>query len=297
MTNNKLNNAENQTLIILGNGFDLDLGWKTSYDAFYHNTPWYKTACNFPFVKEMIVGKRWYDFENYLLECLSELHTLSNEQIDNINKFWYLSRDSLAYYLSNNEIYTTNKESNAYHLLLQIKLSQIASFNYTNPFAKTEISEHEILYLHGSLENAESKAEIKFGVNTGVFERTKLIKKEERLRVMVKAYGSKYIDKFHSLLKMSKNIIIYGHSLGITDSDYFEPFFKAIINGSIKNKTIYIVTYDVKSLQQIKDNMLDYGIKYADLFFSNVTFIPVFTSMGIGQDNTVFHTMLNSIDL
>lgn len=62
------------------------------------------------------------------------------------------------------------------------------------------------------------------------------------------------------------------------------------------NKNIYIVTYNDKSLQDIKDNMLSYGINYSELEFSkNVEIHTIFTSEGI--DNVAFQNMISNVPL
>ena len=53
-----------QTLIILGNGFDLDLGWKTSYKDFFRakQDSFYRYN-NLSYIKQMIEGECWYNLE------------------------------------------------------------------------------------------------------------------------------------------------------------------------------------------------------------------------------------------
>ena len=50
---------------------------------------------------------------------------------------------------------------------------------------------------------------------------------------MIKSNNNDNVHKFHSMLKKAYNVIIYGHSLGITDSDYFKSYFEDIITGKI----------------------------------------------------------------
>lgn len=60
-----------QTLIILGNGFDLDLGWKTSYkDFFQAKQDSFYLYNNLSYIKQMIEGECWYNLEGYLRQCV-----------------------------------------------------------------------------------------------------------------------------------------------------------------------------------------------------------------------------------
>lgn len=283
-----------KTLIILGNGFDLDLGWKTSY------SDWYRTKNNklnslngISYVFEMMTNGYWYNLEGYLRECML---TVSKEKVEELNYFWILCRNSICeYLLLNNDIYTTKKDSCAYKLLSKISSSSIVSFNYTDPFEKTKLDAHHILYLHGCLKKIISGAEIKLGVDSNVKSINELVSSDDRLRYIIKEVENSYVESFFSNFKQASNIIIYGHSLSITDSDYFKPIFKEIIDKRIVGKNIYIVTYDEVSLQQLKENMASYGIGYSDLLLSNVNIKTIFTSRGASDLD--FCSMMNNVKL
>ena len=180
-------------------------------------------------------------------------------------------------------------------MLQEISSSDIVSFNYTNPFDIIGLNNHGILYVHGCLKNRLTGAEIKLGVDSTVRSLNELTASEDKLKCIIKTEENHSIDKFLTLSKIADNIIIYGHSLGITDSDYFKPILKGIIENRFINKTIYIVTYNDASLQCIKDNMLEYGISYSDLLLSNVNIQTIFTSKG--KDDIDFCSMINNIEL
>ena len=53
-----------KTLVILGNGFDLDLGWKTSYSDFYKEKQHkFESLKGMSYVHEMITEGHWYNLE------------------------------------------------------------------------------------------------------------------------------------------------------------------------------------------------------------------------------------------
>ena len=114
----------NKTTIIIGNGFDIDLGWKTSYrDIFTHpmlKNPLFQYSGS-SYVKNLVDGEYWYDFEGYLRDCVEEL---DNTRTKELNFFWILCRNNVLNYFrdqSNQDyIYLTNQESCAYHFITHI---------------------------------------------------------------------------------------------------------------------------------------------------------------------------------
>ena len=282
-----------KTLVILGNGFDLDLGWKTSYSDFYKEKQHkFESFKGMSYVHEMITEGHWYNLEGYLRDCMGEV---PSEKIEELNYFWIFCRNTIGDYLSQHNIYTTITDSCAYRLLSEISSSNIVSFNYTNPFDIIGLNKHDILYVHGCLKDRLTGAEIKLGVDSDIRSQNELASVQDKLKCIIKIHENHNIDKFHTLTKNADNIIIYGHSLGITDSDYFKPILKSIIENRVVNKTIYIVTYNEASLQCIKDNILEYGISYSDLLLSNVNLQTIFTSKG--KNDLDFCNMLNNIEL
>lgn len=285
----------NDTLVILGNGFDLDLGWKTSYRDFY--TAKYQNFTNLTgmsYINNMIRGDYWFDLEGYIRDCIL---SLSKDDIEVINCFWQICRDFIFDYLSNpryeGTIYTTNKEGCAYAFLRKLKNASIVSFNYTDPFTKNGLEYINMIHMHGNLKEGVYKTKI--GVDSLIRERCEL-SKVERISCIIKANSNcEKLELLFTEFKRAKNIIIYGHSLGITDSDYFKPFFKSIIANRISDKNIYIVTYDESSLQNIKDNMKSYGIDYYSLLMSNVSIKVIFTSKG--KNHIDFSMMINNVSL
>lgn len=281
-----------KTLIVLGNGFDLDLGWKTSYSDFYKaKQRKFESLNGMSYVHKMITEGYWYNLEGYLRDCMREVHS---EKVEELNYFWILCRNTIGDYLSQNNIYTTRIDSCAYRLLSEISSSDIVSFNYTNPFDIIGLNNRDILYVHGCLKDRLTGAEIKLGVDSAIQSQNKLTTSEDKLKCIIKTEENHSIDNFLTLSKIADNIIIYGHSLGITDSDYFKPILRGIIENRVVNKTIYIVTYNEASLQCIKDNMLEYGISYSDLLLSNVNIQTIFTRRG--KDDIDFCNMINNVE-
>lgn len=284
----------NNTVIILGNGFDMDLGWKTSYRNIFTNPMLEKPLFRYngsSYVKNLVEGEFWSDFEGYLRKCVEEL---DNSKIKELNLFWILCRNNILNYFnyqSNQEyIYQTNLNSCAYHFITHIVDSYIFSFNYTNPFKKLGLIDLPIDFIHGKLEGAFNGSEIKVGIDNSVV--NPLIK-DPMIAPLVKSAGGDAVYRMLLAIKNSDTIIIYGHSLGITDSDYFKPIFEFMIDGTIANKNVYIVTRDAECIPSIAVHMADYGISYDKLLLSNNSFHHVFTCEG--TDSKEFKDMMKMV--
>ena len=139
-----------QTLIILGNGFDLDLGWKTSYKDFFRakQDSFYRYN-NLSYIKQMIEGECWYNLEGYLRQCVL---SVEQTEVKQLNDFWQIcSNFMLDYFSKNISEFKTNHNSCAYRLMTTLNDSVVYTFNYTNPFVKEGIKEPEIHFIHGKL--------------------------------------------------------------------------------------------------------------------------------------------------
>lgn len=283
-----------KTTIILGNGFDMDLGWKTSYrDIFTH--PMLKNALfrynGSSYVKNLVDGEYWSDFEGYLRDCVKEL---DNARIKELNFFWILCRNNMLNYFnyqSNQEfIYQTNNSSCAYYFITHVVDNHVFSFNYTNPFKKLGLIDLPIDFIHGKLEGAFNGSEIKVGIDNNV---DNPIVKDPMIAPLVKSAGGDANYRMLLAIKNSDTIIIYGHSLGITDSDYFKPLFESMIDGTITNKNVFIVTRDEGCISTIAEHMTDYGIAYDKLLLSKNFFHHVFTNEG--TDSKEFKEMMKML--
>lgn len=267
-----------QTGIILGNGFDLDLGWKTSYNNFYQaKKQSFFELDNMSFIKNMIEGECWYDLEGYIRRIAINEVT-SQEKLKELSHFWRLLTTRIEEYLADDSIYVSNLKSCAFEFLNNItESSDIVSFNYTNPFQKCNLEPKRIDYIHNSIESTYSnRGEIKVGIDKGVLKENVFLKAAE-IGHIIKSRENQIGDNLIFKWKSYDNIVIFGHSLGITDADYFKPLFESIISNNSQVSAIYIVTKDENSLECIKDNLSSYNIRYDSLLYSH-NIIPIFTS-------------------
>lgn len=280
-----------QTVIILGNGFDLDLGWKTSYkDFFQAEQDSFYQYNNLSYIKQMIEGECWYNLEGYLRQCVLNV---GQTEVKLLNDFWQICSNLMLDYFSKNiSKFKTNHNSCAYRLMTILNNSIVYTFNYTNPFVKEGITEPEIHFVHGKLEGSFIGTHMKLGVDMGAVQENEL-SNNRYLKPLLKSDANTEKDGLLCQLKKSHNIIIYGHSLSITDSDYFKLFFDYIVSNRFTSKSLYFVVYDASGLQIIKNNMKEYGISFDEIQFSQNEINIVYTSKG--AEDRVFKHMLGVV--
>lgn len=250
-------------LLVLGNGFDLDLGYHTRYDQFANNG-FDPDHGEFPFARGGVyhsLGKdvcdaicnNWYDLEN-VLALFGEHHAKIAEIKDNKADYALLV-ERLTRYLTNIDYSHPDKKSVAARLLRALFecLAPFVTytFNYTD---FTDIGDaldldvNSATHVHGSLKEKD--------IILGVGDYAKLDSASDFL------YKTSN-DNYHSTelvmdLNAFDSIYIFGLSLSSVDYPYFEDFFKRIASGvenRERRKYIRIFTYDDKSKMEILRNL------------------------------------------
>lgn len=274
---------QKKVLVILGNGFDLDLGWKTSFKDFYEAKRGdFELYNGNPYIETMIEGKYWYNLEGYLRNCIINI---DDSRLEPLNSFWQICGNFMLDYLKKNlSQFVTNKNCCAYNFLQCINdNTTVYTFNYTNPFEELGFKQPAMHFIHGKLAGAYTGSQLKLGVDTNVKNLNTLANNKE-IKPIIKVDANTEKDSLIKELKDSDIIIFFGQSLYITDSDYFKRFFEKMSDNKICSKSLYIVTYDANGLQSIKNNLEEYNISFDDLEFSNNTINVVFTSQGVSSE-------------
>ena len=256
-------------ILILGNGFDIDLGLKTGYRDFMNNDnywPFQKEPESYsPLGQELkkIKEENWYDVERALLQFAKSYRQSTDPFERDPNVFINCRYDyeclvsALAEYLqAQQDEGEVNTDSVAFRVLKRLlgnkSLDVIYSFNYTDikkilqRIPGLPSINIPIVNVHGKLNDHT----LILGVN----------EKEElsynQFQYLYKTFNRHY--RSNSLrydILTSQEIIIFGHSLSEVDYSYFEDFFFSLCqrdeDKSGKRK-VTIFTYDEKSELQIK---------------------------------------------
>ena len=224
------------SVLIIGNGFDLDLGMHTSYRDFASSKLW---PFNDP-IYDKGLGKhlndishteKWLDLENELAKyaqsipsnLLSNEETIRNDEVD----FEVLVNKLKEYLQSEQENFQKNahdcKAKDILTMFSRKKNYFIHSFNYTDikkisSILNIRIETSRIEYVHGTLEDGDTI--LGAGDNTQIPDEYDWLYKTSN-----KNYSS---NNLADSLTNADEICIFGHSLGENDHNYFKPFFQRI---------------------------------------------------------------------
>ena len=281
-------------VLIIGNGFDLDLELPTSYKDFAISKFWPQAAPityvpppvnsgihrigrrPHPILLEHVLARKkdlptWFDLENELLQY-AQIENKSNGQESehfikaNIDYYSRL-RTALCDYIREAENHDINRDCVAGKVLKSVInngfFSKIYSFNYTDlhKIAKTFNlrDDFEYTHIHGSV----SDKSIILGVD------------ESELRTGYKEFRKtsspyyKFYDIYNAL-KSAHEIVFFGMSFGKIDYSYFDDFFKELLKGAPipeeKKQNITIFTKDNKSQSEIKERLREQEINVQKLY-------------------------------
>lgn len=234
------------TIFVVGNGFDLNLKLKTSYNEFINSelVKEYSNKHQNGLIKFLYEKNKlsWIDIERELKEYSEYLmtdrpfgtdtaETQFDRQKKEFRKDYNELCDILKKYLKEvtKEIPSEHTKSAAYKVLEEKVCKKgtycILNFNYTdtikkiincdfNDGSRTHQNSH-IQYVHGNLEE-----DIVFGIEDKASVDTSHV-------FLYKSHNQKQdISSLRRYLDESLNIIFFGYSLGETDHSYFDEFFK-----------------------------------------------------------------------
>lgn len=264
--NKKLKRDKYEIILIVGNGFDLNLELETSYRHFIASKN-FKDLENdnndlAKYLSKAISLKNWIDVEN-------ELKHYSKKTSNNREKFYKDFTDlseALKNYLKSIKYDWLDENKDAYKVISENrdKSILIIDFNYTSTISKilydldlgTDNNNEKIehIKIHGSIKSND----IIFGVED------KADIKHEHI-FLKKSVNENFnpID-FRMAMEKCEYFIVFGHSLGETDHMYFEDFFYNISNHNILSQNIQFYYYGEDSYHDIHaqlDRMTSRSIK------------------------------------
>lgn len=258
-------------LYLIGNGFDLDLGFDTSYYSFIKGNEFkiltYNNSSNSlaKYINEQVCNSlsRWADLEiligTYANEICTDEPDILKEHLNEIKAALkiYLSRQQVKYDI------IQQKQSSAFKIIEQIssdiKLNikiAIVNFNYTNTIIErlnylniengSKENRYEYYHPHGKLND-----DFAFGLNDGFLKSVGL-----RYSFLKKGYSDSYnLNSWPRIYQKVSNITIFGHSLGITDSDIINPMFEFYSKDKSTSRIIKI--YDRIGNEESVKNRID----------------------------------------
>lgn len=261
---------DHHCIFVIGNGFDINLGYPTKYKDFVGNDkhdnhtffPFVKGGCDFHELGDYILRatniEKWYDLEDILANYGSKEEYLFNKNFvpgteENDRQDFKRLVDGLNEYLSSLDLSQPIKTSVAARILKSIPYSGLYfptfySFNYTDletiglSLGVDIVSPY---YIHGNLKNQ---------IILGVGDYANL---RDSTDFMYKSFQDPY--RSSSLLvdlKACDTLIIFGLSLSQVDYPYFKDFFSKVSSGNVENRPfIRIITLDDSSKRDILRNL------------------------------------------
>lgn len=292
-------------LLIIGNGFDLELGLRTSYKNFIESDIYdycsikiseslgYKKRYNLQFdvdinifehFKNILSIQNWIDLEMEIGKLAGRHMKKTNNETGLYEDYLAVSsdfmmssfnalRDCLNDYILN--LGVPNNRPNNYALQLMSILGtkkydnvQIVTFNYTDLKETTRFDiQVPVYHIHGKVSKG-SNANLILGIQDSV-------EVDKSFSYVIKSH-SPYYHSSHiiDLLENADEVIFFGHSLGETDYPYFSDFFKMQCQKTAPEdrKKIRIFTYDEKSRLDILFQLRMMNDKQTRLFFENSDF-------------------------
>lgn len=253
----------NESTLIIGNGFDLNLGLKTSYRQFAESEYWpFDDQCAIysklaKYLQNCRSFDAWFDLERHLAKYAQPSHT--NEDANRLlfsapkvdKKYFSMLQSALCEYIEHAEKSQIDESSLAAKLLVFLSASKgidnIYSFNYTDLGAfcqKLNVNRLPYYHVHGC---CKAKSTI-----LGISDDEKVLDGYDFLYKTSNSYYQSTNVRY--ALQRSSLVIFFGHSLGPQDYHYFSDFFRKQSRLDIEEKdakTILIITYDEASRMNI----------------------------------------------
>jgi hypothetical protein len=247
-------------IYILGNGFDLDLGFDTSYSSFIKSNQFKRLCSNnsnnnlAKFIDEKFNNNDealWVDLEVAIGNYASEHSSETQEDLwNNLEELKLM----LKTYITRQSSEKENQQSTRAFLFLKNIAEDLQknrnvtliNFNYTPtplnrlkslmPNGQLDFTKLDYIHPHGEIDK-----EIVLGVNDN------FLSEQRGKYFYIKKGHSKYYNMSNWKNKYSSatNIKIFGHSLGITDSDVFILMFNYFLGDAPSSVSIEI--YDQKN--------------------------------------------------
>jgi Bacteriophage abortive infection AbiH len=261
-------------LLIVGNGFDLNIGLQTSYQNFLESAEFRSLLSGViiesdnslvNFINKQNSKNDWVDVENLLKKFANGYQFAIKEEV-RINELYKFKREFVAvkeklaeYLAAEQKKFKREKICQGLTILQNGSLfrntadhaphSEIVTFNFTNCLEEYHKGQNArrygIHHIHGSLEQGN----IVFGVDDGsVPTEFAFLNKSDHA-----CFGeTNLVAKFRD----SERIDFFGCSLGETDDTHFEPAFNLLNQQGNFNKTLNFYIFGKQGYESLRTNLL-----------------------------------------
>lgn len=259
-------------VFIIGNGFDIDLGWKTQFSQFAESEYWPSSSGSnlFSLLSTNRTQSKWFDVEKLMAAYVDPRNRLTfSNRVKSDKEFFGQLSVALMSYLKEQQSQEIAKDSTAAKVLSTVlalhNYTKIYSFNYTDLslIAKKLGVSYPFNYEHVHGELANDSAII------GIQDSADVV---DNYEFMYKTFSPHYSS--HGILfdlLDADEVIFFGHSLGQIDYHYFQRFFQQQCRSDMQrsdSKRITIFTYDAASRLSILKQLRNMNEKRTDLLFN-----------------------------
>lgn len=292
------------TVVIIGSGFDIDLGLENSCSDFSKNR-----LC------PTIGHEKWSDFENTLREEIIDWYEIGkDEQISKkLNLLWQTYVKNISWFFTEkSDNFSKNKKCQkgrkckktkntcAYKFLKKLKKGsgcKIYTFNYTNPYEYVDILQTKVFtHLHGKhhIDTFDKDLLVMSQGHNIIFGIDECIPKDginhPNIYPLVKKHHPTYKQtNLIADLSKAEKVIFYGFSMGKIDYCYFLEFFNSISDACSRCKDIYYVTYNKKGFDAFLQNLENNNLNTENIL-RKINIKPIYTRKGF--KNRDFRMML-----
>lgn len=295
-----------EVALIIGNGFDIDMGLPSRYSNFIKSKEWQDVVkrvegflADSNYSKHSLIAQLqlaskdslWFDIEQEINTFVKSHQTNSQQEIGEIKWEFDLLKEGLANYLKRiTTNFTADKDKLSTYFLYRMRECPLTVteiyFNYTYPHQYIKLpfqleifngAQCWVTFVHGSLKNND----IVLGCDLQEGEQV-----NRQLSFMYKYNQLKKANHVARNIMEAKEVVFFGHSINEMDFGYFREYFKAASASPNPIRHLTIITYDEKSERDIKDNIRNQGISVTDLYNNLWTFEFIHTKKVYEKDET-----------
>lgn len=273
-------------VLILGNGFDIDLGLKSRYSDFIESEEWksrielintkfskfeyFNRYSLLKYINKASRESNWFDIEEEIRAYAKEHQRFPDNLFGIVqNEFDWLRNDLKTYLCRISRDFQVNKERIAYILLNSLsKLSsdvKVLSFNYTNCFHLCDVPLKDNVSF-SNVHNSIYDDDIVLGCI-----RMPMDMVNPSFSFFFKYNMLQKATHIYEYLKDAHEVIFFGHSMNLMDYCYFEDFFKQLSTPIAATVDLTFITLDKKSERTIRDNIDN--VTALHIYLNSINFI------------------------
>lgn len=239
------------SVLILGNGFDISMGMETGYRDYLKSESFAKLIEANSIAKflhsQLKEDVNWFDLE-YELASFSS----SQGRGASIKGDFKSLLESIKLFLSAVEV-RVDINSKSYEIVRSfIGQGQIWVFNYTETveavFGSLDLPhrpEDYVRHIHGDLKSGK--------IIVGTDDAQQISNEHAFLKKA--SFENFDAREFRRQILADNHLIIYGHSMGVSDSFYFQELFDRILSNAIENYRIQIYYYKEEGYDQLMNRI------------------------------------------